>query len=55
VDARNAAIVSGGDLTTKRREHMWQSALLVTPFAAPTLLVHGTDDKYVAYEQATWM
>ena len=27
----------------------------VTPAAAPTLLIHGTEDKYVAYEQALWM
>ncbi len=46
----------GGDLSTKRREHIVASPLYwVTPFAAPTLLVHGTDDTYVAYEQATWM
>ena len=23
--------------------------------AAPALVMHGTDDKYVAYEQAGWM
>jgi acetyl esterase/lipase len=46
----------GGDLSAKRREHIVASPLYwVTPFAAPTLLVHGTDDKYVAYEQAVWM
>lgn len=46
----------GGDLTTKRREHIVGSPLYwVTPFAAPTLVIHGTDDKYVAYEQAGWM
>lgn len=46
----------GGNLDTKRREHIVASPLYwVTPFAAPTLLVHGTDDKYVAYEQSTWM
>ena len=27
----------------------------VTPRAAPTLLLHGTEDKYVAHEQAVWM
>jgi dipeptidyl aminopeptidase/acylaminoacyl peptidase len=27
----------------------------VTPNAAPTLCIHGTEDKYVAYEQATWI
>ena len=46
----------GGDLSTKRREHITGSPLYwVTPDAAPTLIVHGTDDKYVAYEQAGWM
>ncbi len=46
----------GGDLATKRREHIVGSPLYsVTPFAAPTLLVHGTEDKYVAYEQAGWI
>jgi acetyl esterase/lipase len=46
----------GGDLTTKRREHIVGSPLYwVTPLAAPTICLHGTDDKYVAYEQATWM
>ena len=46
----------GGDLSTKRREHIVASPLYwVTPFAAPTLLVHGTEDRYVAYDQATWM
>ncbi len=46
----------GGDLSTKRREHIVGSPLYwVTPNAAPTLCVHGTEDKYVAYEQATWI
>jgi acetyl esterase/lipase len=27
----------------------------VTPAAAPTLILHGTDDKYVAHEQGVWM
>ena len=46
----------GGDLSTKLREHIVGSPLYwVTPNAAPTLVVHGTDDKYVAYEQAGWM
>jgi acetyl esterase/lipase len=45
-----------GDLSTKLREHIVGSPLYwVTPNAAPTLVVHGTDDKYVAYEQAGWM
>ena len=46
----------GGDLTTKRREHISGSPLYwVTPLAAPTLCVHGTEDPYVAFEQATWI
>ena len=27
----------------------------VTPGAAPTRILHGTDNKYVAYEQGLWM
>lgn len=46
----------GGDLTTKRREHILGSPLYwVTPLSAPTLCVHGTEDPYVAFEQATWI
>ena len=46
----------GGDLSTKRREHIVGSPLYwATPQAAPTLIVHGTKDDHVAYEQATWM
>ena len=46
----------GGDLSTKRREHIVGSPLYwATPNAAPTLIVHGTKDDHVAYEQATWM
>lgn len=46
----------GGNLETKRREHIIGSPLYwVTPAAPPTLCIHGTDDKYVAYEQAVWM
>lgn len=46
----------GGDLNTARQAHIRSSPLnWVTPHAAPTLIIHGTDDKYVAYEQATWM
>lgn len=46
----------GGNLETKLREHVRGSPLYwVTPNAAPTLCLHGTDDKYVAYEQAQWM
>ncbi len=46
----------GGDLETKLREHVHGSPLYwVTPHAAPTLIIHGTEDKYVNYEQAGWM
>lgn len=46
----------GGNLEEARRQHIRASPLYwVTPNAAPTLLVHGTKDNYVAYEQATWL
>lgn len=46
----------GGDRETAREQHILASPLnWVTPNAAPTLLLHGTEDKYVAYEQAVWM
>lgn len=46
----------GGDLQTARANHIRSSPLnWVTPAAAPTLLIHGTEDKYVAHEQAVWM
>lgn len=46
----------GGDLTQARQRHVEASPLnWVTPAAVPTLLIHGTEDKYVAYEQALWM
>ncbi len=46
----------GGDLEHERQRHIHASPLnWVTPNAAPTLLIHGTEDKYVAYEQAAWM
>jgi acetyl esterase/lipase len=46
----------GGDLETARLRHIQASPLnWVTPNAAPTLILHGTDDKYVAYEQGVWM
>jgi acetyl esterase/lipase len=46
----------GGDLSTARARHIRASPLYwVTPDAAPTLSIHGTDDKYVAYEQAVWL
>ncbi|MBI3850951.1 MAG: alpha/beta hydrolase [Verrucomicrobia bacterium] len=46
----------GGNLEQERHKHITGSPLYwVTPDAAPTLCIHGTDDKYVAYEQATWI
>lgn len=46
----------GGDLEHARAKHVLASPInWVTPDAAPTLLLHGTEDKYVNYEQATWM
>ena len=46
----------GGDLKTKLQQHQIGSPLnWVTPEAAPTLLIHGTEDPYVAFEQAEWM
>lgn len=46
----------GGDVETARAKHIQSSPLnWVNPNAAPTLVIHGTEDKYVAYEQAIWM
>jgi acetyl esterase/lipase len=46
----------GGNLETHLKQHVVGSPLYwVTPLSAPTLLLHGTDDKYVAHEQAVWM
>jgi acetyl esterase/lipase len=46
----------GGNLEQQRKRHIQASPLYwVTPDASPTLLIHGTKDNYVAYEQATWM
>ena len=46
----------GGDATKEHKKHIIASPLYwVTPAAAPTLLIHGTLDPYVAYEQATWI
>jgi acetyl esterase/lipase len=46
----------GGDLAVARPLHIRASPLnWVTPDAAPTLLLHGTEDPYVAFEQAVWM
>jgi len=46
----------GGDVNHQRRRHIISSPLnWVTPDAAPTLLIHGTEDNYVAFEQAEWI
>lgn len=46
----------GGNLETARNLHIQASPLYwVTPNAAPTLFIHGTEDKYVAHEQAEWI
>jgi dipeptidyl aminopeptidase/acylaminoacyl peptidase len=46
----------GGNLETARQAHIRSSPLnWVTPNAAPTLCIHGTEDKYVAHEQAVWL
>ena len=46
----------GGNLEAARKQHVRASPLYwVTPDAAPTLCVHGTEDKYVAHEQAVWL
>jgi len=46
----------GGDLQTARHKHIVGSPLnWVSPNSAPTLAIHGTQDKYVAHEQAVWI
>jgi acetyl esterase/lipase len=46
----------GGNLETAFKQHILGSPLYwVTPDAAPTLCIHGTEDKYVAHEQAVWL
>lgn len=46
----------GGNLDTHRELHIQGSPLAwVTPDAAPTLCIHGTEDAYVAHEQAEWL
>src|SRR5882724_11981749 len=43
----------GGNVEQARLRHIQASPLnWVTPASAPTLLIHGTEDKYVAHEQA---
>jgi len=46
----------GGNLEQARQRHILGSPLnWVSPAAPPTLLVHGTKDDHVPYEQAVWM
>ena len=46
----------GGNVQQERRRHIEASPLYwVTPNAAPTLCIHGTEDSYVAHEQAVWL
>jgi acetyl esterase/lipase len=46
----------GGNLEMARHKHIEASPLYwVTPDAAPTLCIHGTEDPYVAHEQAVWI
>jgi acetyl esterase/lipase/sugar lactone lactonase YvrE len=57
VDAAEALpLWLGGDLKTARSRHVMASPLTwAGPGTAPTLCIHGTDDKYVAHEQAVWL
>jgi acetyl esterase/lipase len=46
----------GGDLSTHRERHIEGSPLFwVTPDAAPTRCIHGTEDDHVALEQSEWL
>lgn len=46
----------GGDVKQEYRKHVLASPLYwVNPNAAPTLIVHGTNDAYVNYEQALFL
>jgi len=46
----------GGDLDHARAEHVRASPLnWVTPKAAPVLSIHGTKDRYVAFEHSVWL
>jgi len=46
----------GGDDTQEHHKHIMASPLYwVSPSAAPTLLLHGTEDPYVNHEQAVWI
>ncbi len=46
----------GGNLDNARHRHIVASPLnWITPHAAPSLCIHGTQDNYVAHEQAVWL
>ena len=46
----------GGNLETARMAHVLASPLTwASKGDAPTLVIHGTDDKFVAHEQAVWL
>jgi acetyl esterase/lipase len=46
----------GGDLEHEPLNHIVASPLnWVTPQAAPVLSIHGTEDRYVSYEQSVWL
>lgn len=46
----------GGNVEQERHKHILASPLYwVTPEAAPMLLLHGSEDPYVALEQAEWI
>lgn len=46
----------GADLVKARKNHILSSPLFwVNPDSCPTLCIHGTEDKYVAYEQSVWL
>jgi acetyl esterase/lipase len=46
----------GGNVEQARENHIRSSPLYwVTPNAAPTLTIHGTADRFVAYEQGVWI
>jgi acetyl esterase/lipase len=46
----------GGDLDHARLAHIKASPLnWVSPSSAPVLAIHGTKDRYVAYEQSQWL
>ena len=46
----------GGDLEHARLAHMKSSPLYwVSPSSAPVLIVHGTKDRYVEFDQSLWL